>query len=150
MGKKRQCPLDVDQTYEHPIWYIMLLFNRQQKLERWICYTWRVGGWGVQTETCDLMETCGQWLRDIIFKSFLYLLDRITFFSYTVAGLITRLGWHPDIWGRKASFVHLWNSSWGWRKALINCWRNAGPLWWHALSLSLSLSLFPFTHTSTR
>lgn len=97
-----------------------------------------LGDGGFQTEIAsyDSMETYGQWLRDIMFKSFLYLLDHITFFSNTVAGLITRLGWHPDIWGRKASFVHLLNSSWGWRKALINCWRNAGPLWWHALPLS--------------
>lgn len=58
--------------------------------------------------------------------------------------MITRLGWHPDVWGQKASFVHLWKSSWGWCKALINCWWNAGPVWWHARSH------FPsHTHTNT-
>lgn len=51
-----------------------------------------------------------------------------------VAWVITQLGWHPDVWGRTASFVHLWISPRGRRGALINGWWNAGPLWWHARS----------------
>lgn len=68
----------------------------------------------------------------------------ILFPLHTVAWMITRLGWHPTVWGQKASFVHLWNSSWGRRKTPINCVKE------HLTSAMARSLSSPSTHTYTR